>query len=337
MLGATPIQSEHVIIVGAGPCGLAAALALQQLNLHPLIIESRNIVHSISQYPVYMRFFSTPELLEIGGIPFTTSGDKPTRQEALAYYRTVMLRHNIRMNAYETVTQVEREAGGTFLVHSTERSGITNLYRCDRVVVATGYFDHPNTLGIPGEELDKVSHFFREAHPYTRMKVAIIGGSNSAIDAALELERVGAEVTVIYRGEGYASGIKPWVLPLFESLVNKGRIRMLFRSRVVHIEPASVTIENEEGEEKLPNDFVLALTGFHPDREFLTGIGVTLEEDGSPTFNESTMETNVPGVYLAGVVASRKQANEVFIETGRYHGQWIANHIAIQMEEKPAR
>jgi len=335
MLGTIPIQPEQVIIVGAGPCGLAAALSLQRLGLDPLIIESRNIVHSISQYPTYMRFFSTPELLEIGGIPFTTAGDKPTRQEALAYYRTVTLRHRIRVNAFEAVTEVVKQSDGSFLIYSTGRNGVANVYRCGRVVIATGYFDHPNTLGIPGEELDKVSHFFREAHPYTRMKVAIIGGSNSAIDAALELERVGAEVTVVYRGDEYAPGIKPWVLPLFESLVAKGRIRMLFRSRVVRIEPAAVTIASGEGEDRLPNDFVLSLTGFHPDRAFLTRIGVTLEADGSPSFNEATMETNVPGVYLAGVVASRKQANEVFIETGRYHGQLIAEHIAGQTEELP--
>ncbi|GFN32324.1 YpdA family putative bacillithiol disulfide reductase [Paenibacillus xylaniclasticus] len=331
MLDTNSIQSEDIIIVGAGPCGLAAAYELQQLGLQPLIIESRNVVHSISQYPTYMKFFSTPELLEIGGIPFTTAGDKPTRQEALNYYRTVMLRHNIRVNAYETVNEVIQDEDGTFLVQSTDKSGSTRLYRCNRVIIATGYFDHPNTLGIPGEELDKVSHFFREAHPYTRMKVVIIGGSNSAIDAALELERVGAEVTVVYRGEGYASGIKPWVLPLFESLVAKGRIRMMFRSRVVHIDLSTVTVEHEGGKELLPNDFVLALTGFHPDRVFLTKIGVTLEEDGSPSFDDSTMETNVPGVYLAGVVASRKQANEVFIETGRYHGRLIASHLASQM------
>jgi putative bacillithiol system thiol disulfide oxidoreductase, YpdA family len=320
-------STEQVIIIGAGPCGLAAAIALNEIGLNPLIIESRNIVHSISQYPTYMRFFSTPERLEIGDIPFTTNGEKPTRQEALAYYRTVTLRKNIRVNAFETVTDVVKQEQ-SFLVRSINRFGEEKQYHTKRVVIATGYFDHPNTLGIPGEELDKVSHFFREAHPYTRMKVAIIGGSNSAIDAALELERVGAEVTVVYRGESYARGIKPWVLPIFEALVAKGSINMRFQSRVVEIDNSTITIEGPEQREQLPNDFVLALTGFHPDRAFLSRIGVTIEEDGSPTFNDDTMETNVPGVYLAGVVASRKQANEVFIESGRFHGDRIAAHIA---------
>ncbi|EFM12127.1 FAD-dependent pyridine nucleotide-disulfide oxidoreductase [Paenibacillus curdlanolyticus YK9] len=319
--------NEKAIIIGAGPCGLAAALELQQLGLSPLIIESRNIVHSISQYPTYMRFFSTPELLEIGGIPFTTSGDKPTRQEALAYYRTVTLRRDIRVNAFETVTEV-RPAGARFSVTSVTRFGEMKQYACDTVIIATGYFDHPNTLGIPGEETEKVSHFFRESHPYTRTKVAIIGGSNSAIDAALELERVGAEVTVVYRGEAYYKGIKPWVLPLFEGMVNKEKIHMRFRSRVTRIDPASILIEGPEGAETIPNDFVLALTGFHPDRDFLTKIGVAMEADGSPQFNDATMETNVPGVYLAGVVASRREANEVFIETGRHHGRLIAEHLS---------
>ncbi|MWC28226.1 YpdA family putative bacillithiol disulfide reductase [Paenibacillus sp. MMS18-CY102] len=319
--------NEKAIIIGAGPCGLAAALELQQLGLSPLIIESRNIVHSISQYPTYMRFFSTPELLEIGGIPFTTANDKPTRQEALAYYRTVTLRHDIRVNAFETVTDIQPE-GSRFRVTSVTRFGEAKQYACDTVVIASGYFDHPNSLGIPGEETGKVSHFFRESHPYTRTKVAIIGGSNSAIDAALELERVGAEVTVIYRGEAYHKGIKPWVLPLFEGLVNKGKINMRFCSRVVRIDPASILVEGPEEAETIPNDFVLALTGFHPDREFLAKIGVRIEPDGSPHFNDNTMETNIPGVYLAGVVASRLQANEVFIETGRHHGRLIAEHLS---------
>ncbi|MBB3110313.1 thioredoxin reductase (NADPH) [Paenibacillus phyllosphaerae] len=325
------MNQEQAIIIGAGPCGLAAAIELQAAGINALIIEKRNIVHSISQYPVYMHFFSSPQLLEIGGVPFTTANDKPSRLEALNYYRTVALRHEVRVNAYETVTGVSKLADGSYELTSYDRRGEAKIYRTPTVIIATGYFDHPNKLGIPGEDLEKVSHFFREAHPYTGMDVAIIGGSNSAIDAALELERVAARVTVVYRGSQYSSSIKPWVKPNFESLVNKGRIAMRFDSRVTAIEQGSVTVTGPSGEEQLPNDFVLALTGFHPDRAFLTAIGVTIEEEGYPTFNDETMETNIPGIYLAGVVASRREANEIFIESGRFHGRKIAAHLREQL------
>ncbi|RAP78261.1 YpdA family putative bacillithiol disulfide reductase [Paenibacillus montanisoli] len=321
------MHTEQVIIIGAGPCGLAAAIELQAIGVQPLIIEKRNVVHSISQYPTYMHFFSTPELLEIGGIPFTTANEKPSRIEALTYYRNVALRQEVRINAYEAVAAIHPQHDGTFILESQDRYGERKEYQAKAVIVATGYFDHPNELGIPGEQSDKVTHFFREAHPYTGMKVAIIGGSNSAIDAALELERVGAKVTVVYRGALYSTSIKPWVRPIFESLVQKGRIQMRFSSRVVEIRPRSVIVESANGRDELPNDFVLALTGFHPDRAFLSSFGVTIEDEGYPTFNDETMESNVPGIYLAGVVASRHEANEIFIESGRFHGRKIAAHL----------
>ncbi|XEC92535.1 YpdA family putative bacillithiol disulfide reductase [Paenibacillus tarimensis] len=317
---------EDAIIIGAGPCGLSAALELQAIGVQPLLIEKSNVVHSISQYPVYMQFFSTPELLEIGGIPFTTAGDKPSRLEALNYYRSIALRNKLRINAYETAVEVTHQ-GSYYSVHTTDRYGERHNYAANTVIIATGYFDHPNLLGIPGEEMDKVSHFFREAHPYTGMKITIIGGSNSAVDAALELERVGAKVTIVYRGAEYSSSIKPWVRPVIESMVAKERIHIRFRSRVIRIGMKDVTIESESGTDTIPNDFVLALTGFHPDREFLSRIGISIEPDGYPFFDEETMETNVPGVYLAGVVASRHEANEIFIETGRFHGRKIAAHL----------
>ncbi len=322
-------KQEQVIIIGAGPCGLAAALELHSHGFDPLLIEKRNVVHSISQYPIYMQFFSTPELLEIAGVPFTTAHDKPSRLEALNYYRNVALRSGVRIHAYETVTGLTKEAEG-FALTSIRKNGEARTYRARHVVIATGYFDHPNLLGIPGEDHDKVSHFFREAHPYTGMQVTIIGGSNSAVDAALELERVGAKVTVVYRGEDYSPSIKPWVLPIMKAMVAKGRIAFRFQSRVIEITPAEVVIETSGGTERLPNDFVLALTGFHPDREFLGSAGVTMEAEGYPTFNEETMETNVPGIYLAGVVASRHEANEIFIETGRFHGHKITRHLLEQ-------
>ncbi|WP_054024693.1 YpdA family putative bacillithiol disulfide reductase [Bacillus sp. FJAT-28004] len=320
------MQKEEAIIIGAGPCGLAAAIELERIGLQPLVIEKRNIVHSISQYPTYMHFFSSPEMLEIGGIPFTTANDKPSRLEALHYYRTAAQRNHVRVQAYEAIKSITPE-DGQFILQGEDRFGEKRLYKSRYVIIATGYFDHPNELGIPGEQLNKVSHFFRESHPYVGMKVAIIGGSNSAIDAALELERVGADVTVVYRGNDYSTSIKPWVKPGFQSKVTKGSIRMLFQSTVTSIENNYITVHGPEGDIQIENDFVLALTGFHPDRNFLNASGVTIEEEGYPTFNEDTMETNIPGIYLAGVVASRHEANEIFIESGRYHGHKIAEHI----------
>ncbi|MFF2887411.1 YpdA family putative bacillithiol disulfide reductase [Paenibacillus sp. NPDC057967] len=322
---------EHTIIIGAGPCGLAAAIELQREGISPLIIEKRNIVHSISQYPTYMHFFSSPENLEIGEIPFTTANEKPSRLEALNYYRTAAQRHNVRVQPFETVLSIERTEDG-FKLSGEDRFGSPRERYCRHVIIATGYFDHPNRLGIPGEDKDKVSHFFREAHPYAGMEVAIIGGSNSAIDAALELERVGAKVTVIYRGAQYSSSIKPWVRPTFEGKVIKGSITMKFSSQVIDIADTYVIIQHEGGEEKLTNDFVLALTGFHPDRGFLMESGVTIEAEGYPTFDENTMQTNVPGIYLAGVVASKHEANEIFIESGRFHGRKIVQHMLEQQK-----
>ncbi|MFD1954726.1 YpdA family putative bacillithiol disulfide reductase [Paenibacillus thailandensis] len=321
------MHKEVAIIIGAGPCGIAAAVELQRAGIVPLIIEKQNIAHSISMYPTYMHFFSSPENLEIGDIPFTTANEKPSRLEALNYYRTVALRHKLRVNAFETVTSV-KQANGCFELTSVDRFGESKTYYSDNVIIATGYFDHPNYLGIPGEQLDKVTHFFREAHPYTGMNVAIIGGSNSAIDAALELERVGAKVTIVYRGDTYSSSIKPWVRPSIEGKVSKGLIDIRFGSRVVEIEPRTVTIEKADGtREKLANDFVLALTGFHPDRQFMIESGIRIEEEGFPHFDETTMETNVPGLFIAGVVASRYEANEIFIESGRFHGRKIAEYL----------
>ncbi|TMV51534.1 YpdA family putative bacillithiol disulfide reductase [Paenibacillus mesophilus] len=322
---------EQVIIVGAGPCGLSAALELQNVGIDPLVIEKQSIVHSIYLYPTYMQFFSTPELLEIGGYPFTTPNEKPTRAEALHYYRTVAMRRGIRIRSYEQVTSIDK-GEDAFRVTSQNRTGQIGHYEAKNVILATGYFDHPNMIGIPGEHLSKVSHFFREAHPYTGMKVAIIGGNNSAVDAAMELVRVGAEVTVVYRGDAMSPSVKPWVRPLFDSLVNKGRVRMLFRSRVVGIGETHITIESDNGTETVDNDFVLALTGFRPDREFLKSAGVRMEgEAEKPYFDPATMETDVKGLFLAGVIAAGAEANEIFIETGRHHGALIAQRIAAEI------
>ncbi|PZE21761.1 YpdA family putative bacillithiol disulfide reductase [Paenibacillus xerothermodurans] len=320
---------EEIIIVGAGPCGLSAAIELQRLGIQPLIIEKQVVAHSIYLYPTYMQFFSTPELLEIGDIPFTTPNEKPTRLEALHYYRNAASHSALRIQPYHTVNDIAKQADGTFSLEVTSRTGEASVVKARYVIVATGYFDHPNLLGIPGEELAKVTHYYREAHPYTGTKVVIIGGNNSAIDAALDLMRAGAEVTVVYRGEGYSPNIKPWVLPIFESMVNKGRINMHFQSQVIRIDERSVTIRHNGVEREISNDFVLALTGFRPDRRMLVSAGARInEESTAPVHDPDTMETTVPGLYIAGVAASGSNANEVFIETGRLHGGKIARHIA---------
>ncbi|UHA72416.1 YpdA family putative bacillithiol disulfide reductase [Paenibacillus sp. 481] len=321
---------EQAIIIGAGPCGLSAAIELQRIGIDPLIIEKNCIVHSIYRYPTHLQFFSTPELLEIGGIPFATPNDKPYRHEALVYYRKVAEHYKLRIRAYEEVLSVQKEADGSFSVHSRTQNGATSRRSTPHVIIATGYFDHPNLLGIPGESLSHVTHYFQEAHPYAGMNVTIIGGNNSAIDAALELQRVGAHVTVVYRGEQLSSSIKPWVRPLFESMLSKQRIQMRFASQVTRIESGYVHIEDAAGDvDIISADFVLALTGFRPDRNMLADSGVQLQADKEkPIYHPDTMETNVPGLYVAGVIASGRDANEVFIESGRHHGRIIAEQIA---------
>ncbi|GIP39349.1 hypothetical protein J31TS4_26290 [Paenibacillus sp. J31TS4] len=324
---------EKVIIIGAGPCGLAAGLELKERGVDPLLIEKGPLVNSIFHYPTFLTFHSTAEKLEIGGVPFVTPNDKPTRLEGLTYYRTVAQRKGLRVHLYETVESITPVRGG-FAVATRNRFGETVRYDAEHVIVATGYFDHPNRLGIPGEELPKVSHIFQEAHPYTGLKVAIVGGNNSAVDAALELARVGADVTVVYRKPVISPKVKAWVRPVFESLISKERIRMLFQSRLTEIREREIVVETAgDGEAErtantLPNDFVLVLTGFRPDRALLGSAGVELDpETGSPQHNPETMETNVPGLYIAGVIAAGSQASEIFIENGRFHGIQIAEHM----------
>ncbi|ANF96604.1 YpdA family putative bacillithiol disulfide reductase [Paenibacillus bovis] len=322
---------QDVIIVGAGPCGLSAAIECERLGLNTLIIEKYNVVHSIYLYPTNMQFFSTAELLEIGNLPFPSPNEKPFRHEALAYYRRAAEHYNIKVQPYTEATGIQRHEDGTFTLQTVNRQGEEHTPQARRVIIATGYFDHPNYLGIPGEDLDKVTHYFREAHPYTGMQVAIIGGSNSAVDAALEIVRVGAKVDMVYRGSDLSANIKSWVRPIFESLVTKGKINLHLNSCVTHITETEVQITNtEDGHtEMLDNDFVLAMTGFRPDRKLITSMGVTMSEDmDKPRFDPETMETNIPGLYVAGVIASGRNANEVFIETGRRHGAMIARHIA---------
>ncbi|HEY4552351.1 MAG TPA: YpdA family putative bacillithiol disulfide reductase [Bacillaceae bacterium] len=316
------MQTEDCIIVGGGPCGLAAAIALEEIGLKPLIIEKGNIVNAIYRYPTHQIFFSSSEKLEIGDMPFVTVERKPKRNQALTYYREVAKRKQLRIHRFEKVEEAVRK-DGMFNVKTSRGE-----YRSRYVIIATGYYDHPNYMGVPGEELDKVFHYFKEGHPYFDTDVAVIGGKNSAVDAALELHKAGARVTCLYRGSDYSPSIKPWILPEFEALVRQGEIKMEFNAEVKEISEDTVIYEKNGQFEKIKNDFVFAMTGYHPDHTFLTKIGVEIEpETGRPTFNEETMETNIPGLFIAGVIAAGNNANEIFIENGRFHGRMIAKKI----------
>jgi thioredoxin reductase (NADPH) len=281
-------------------------------------------------YPLYMTFFSTAEKLEIGGLPFVTSGDKPTRRDALAYYRKVAEYFELDIRQYHEVTNVARTGLGFELVAKHPGQAEPERVAARHVVYATGYFESPNLLGVPGEELPHVSHFFTEAHPYWQQRVVIVGGGNSAVEAALELHRVGAHVTIVHFLDQVDRGVKPWVLPDITNRLKDGSIAARWRSRVSRIEPGSVVITQEpDGKtETIPADFVLALTGYRADPRLLGTLGVTIDKaTGVPTHDPQTMETNIPGVYIAGVLSCGFDANRVFIENGRGHGDLICTHI----------
>ncbi|WP_370224818.1 YpdA family putative bacillithiol disulfide reductase [Cytobacillus sp.] len=311
------------IIVGGGPCGLAAAIALQEAGRNPLVIEKGNIVNAIYHYPTHQTFFSTSEKLEIGGVPFITENYKPKRNQALTYYREVVKRKSIKINAFEKVLKVVKNQSEVFEVHTDKGD-----YTANNVIIATGYYDHPNYMEVPGEDLPKVFHYFKEAHPYFDKDVTVIGGKNSSVDAAIELVKAGARVTVIYRGTEYSPSIKPWILPEFESLVRNGVIKMEFNAHVKEISENKLTYMVDGQQFNIKNDFVFAMTGYHPDHGFLRNMGIQIsEETGRPHYNPETMETNVPGIFIAGVIAAGNNANEIFIENGRFHGGQIAKAI----------
>ncbi|KAA0562738.1 YpdA family putative bacillithiol disulfide reductase [Rossellomorea aquimaris] len=316
------MKMEECIIVGGGPCGLSAAIRLKEMGIDPLIIEKGNIVNAIYHYPTHQTFFSSSEKLEIGDVPFVIEEHKPRRNQALVYYREVAKRKELRINRFETVHKVEKQ-DGRFSV-STSRGTYESKY----IVIATGYYDHPNYLGIPGEKLEKVFHYFKEAHPFFDTDVVVIGGKNSAVDAALELNKAGARVTVLYRGSEYSKSVKPWILPNFDALVRNGEVMMEFNACVEEITEDSVTYKVNGEKIEIKNDFVFAMTGYHPDHSFLTKMGIIIDKDtGRPAFHQETMETNVEGIYIAGVIAAGNNANEIFIENGRLHGGLIAESI----------
>jgi thioredoxin reductase (NADPH) len=316
-------------VVGAGPCGLSVGVAADKAGLSCLLFDRGCVANSLVGYPIRMTFFSTPENLEIGGIPFVCSGTKPTRDEALTYYRRAVQHFGLRIRIYEEVVAIDG-AKGDFTVRSRRRDGEELAYQARHVVVATGYFDTPNLLNVPGEELSKVTHYYREAHPFYDQDCLVIGGGNSAVEAALDLWRAGARVTMVHLLDRLDPGVKPWVRPDIENRIQEGSIAARFCGRVLEIGADYVILRSDEAgvEERIANDWVFAMTGYTPDTRFLRRLGVEVDEaSGAPRHDPETMETNVPGVFIAGVLAAGRDANRIFIENGKLHGEALVAAI----------
>jgi bacillithiol disulfide reductase len=320
-------NSYDVICIGAGPTGLACAIEAKRAGMRPLVIDKGCLCNSLFHYPTNMTFFTTPERMEIGNLPMTTIGGKPTRMEALKYYRRAAEHYQIETRLYETVERVEGvsdQKASAFIVHAQDAPGARNKYRGSKIVIATGYYDLPNWLGVPGEELPHVSHYFTDAYPYWNQDVVVIGGKNSAAEAALELFRAGARITLVHREAEMGKSLKYWVKPDIENRIRAGEIKALFGSHVTHIEPRQIWVQNSSRENAIPASRVFAMTGYHPDFEFLERQGIYLDpQTRRPHCDPETLETNVPGIYVAGVVVGGKNTSEIFIENGRFHGQQI--------------
>ena len=320
-------NDADLVIVGGGPCGLAAAVSAQHAGLRPLVIESNVAVSTIAAYPTYVRFFSTAEKLTIGGLPFTIATEKPTRRDALAYYRSVVTYFRIPLRQRERVSAIKGESGN-FTVLSQTSAGEERKTKTDAVVVATGYFGSPNRIGVPGEDLPHVTHLYKEGHEAFLQDVVVVGGGNSAAEAALDLWRSGARVTLVHFGPTFDKKIKPWVLPDFTNRVKEGQIAVRWNSRVSAIAPPVVVINTNGGEERLRADRVYVMTGFAPNMDLLRDCGVPISaKTGIPAHDSDTLETSVPGVFIAGVVVAGYDANKVFIENGRYHGDRIVARL----------
>jgi thioredoxin reductase (NADPH) len=317
-----------VLVVGAGPTGLACAIEAQKAGFRAVNVDKGCLVNSLYHYPANMVFFTTPELLEIGDIPFTTAHQKPTRSEALEYYRKVAEHYQLDVRQYETVQRITGK-DGDFRVDTVDRHGAARDYRASKIVIATGFYDLPNLMGIPGEDLPKVRHYYGEPHPYFGSDVIVVGGKNSAAIAALELWRHGARVTLVHRGPGMHQNVKYWIKPDIENRIKNGEVKAYFNTCVKEITPTTVVLATANGVETVKNDFVLALTGYHPDLDFLRQLGVEVgaPPECRPAVNLQTLESNVPGIYLAGVVVAGNRTGEIFIENGRFHGGQIAADI----------
>ncbi|HXR97169.1 MAG TPA: YpdA family putative bacillithiol disulfide reductase [Terriglobales bacterium] len=310
-----------LLIVGAGPTGLACAIEAGKVGMRAVIVEKGCLVNSIFHYPSNMIFFTTSELLEIGGVPFATGAPKPSRLEALEYYRKVAVHYGLDVRQYERVNSVKKKDGG--FVVASERG----QYHAARVVIATGYYDLPNLLGVPGEELPHVHHYFKEAHAFAGLNVVVIGGKNFAAETALDLYRHGARVTLVHRQAELGAGIKYWVRPDILNRIQAKEIAARFQTQVLEILPDGVRVRGPEGEATVAADFVFPLIGYHPDFDFLQACGVALGENMRPACNPATYETNVSGLYLGGVVMAGRNTSEIFIENGRFHGKVIVDHI----------
>lgn len=322
-----------LVIVGAGPSGLACAIEARNRGLNFRVVEKGCIVNSIYRFPENMTFFTTAELLEVGNVPFTVRTEKPVRLDALKYYRRVVQHFDLPIRDFERVLSV-KGGDGDFLIETEDRLSERRRRRAQKVIVAVGYYDNPNRMNVPGEDLPKVSHYYTDPHPFYRKKVAVVGGKNSAAIAALELFRNGADVTLIHRGAEMGREVKYWILPDINNRIQNGEIPALFQSKVVEIRPGEIVVETPVGSKILENDFVFALTGYHPDVAFLRSMGVEVDSATCiPRFEPETLESNVAGIYLAGSIISGRLTNKIFIENGRFHGERILPHLQASLRE----
>jgi thioredoxin reductase (NADPH) len=315
-------ESYDILIIGAGPIGMACAIAAQQAGLSYLIVEKGALVNSLYNYPVFMTFFSTSQKLEIGEVPFVSISNKPNRNEALEYYRRVAEKFDLKIRMFETVEKLDRQDQELFVVTTSK-----NQYQAKKVIVATGFYDVPVLMNVPGENLPKVKHYYKDPHLYAFSKVLVVGANNSAIDVALETYRKGAKVTLVIRGKEIGSYVKYWVRPDIENRISEGEINVFYESEVLAITENEVVLRTPAGQVKLENDFVLAMTGYQPNFKLLQNLGVTLGADQRPVHDPETMETNQKGVYLAGVVCGGVDTHKWFIENSRVHAWQIIQHI----------
>jgi thioredoxin reductase (NADPH) len=321
-------ETHDLLVIGAGPTGMACAIDAQRAGFSVVLVDKGCLTNSLFHYPAHMTFFTTPELLEIGDMPFSSPNQKPTRSEALEYYRKVAEHYSLDIRQYQNVDRVTG-SDGDFTVHTTDQFGRNATHHARKLVIATGYYDLPNYLGLPGEDLPKVKHYYHEPHPFFGLDVLVIGGKNSAAIAALDLWRHGARVTLVHRGPEMHRHVKYWILPDINNRIKNGEVRAFFSSTVANITEDDVTLATPEGEVTIPNHFVFALTGYHPDFAFIESLGVTLDPSNArcPICDPATLESNVPGIYLAGVIVAGERTNEIFIENGRFHGKLIAEDL----------
>jgi thioredoxin reductase (NADPH) len=325
---------RDVLIVGAGPSGLATAIAAKQRGLDFAIVEKGVLVNSIFNFPMHMVFFTTPELLEIGGLPLVSPYDKPTRLEALRYYRRVVDTYDLSISFQEEVTAIERGDDGVFAVTTATPRGVARVREARAVVLAIGYYDIPNRLEVPGEDLPHVNHYYTDAHPYYRQRVVVVGGKNSAAEACLELFRAGAYPTLVHRHAELGSTIKYWVRPDIENRIKEGSVKARMESRVAEITPTAVVVEGPGGREELPAEAVFLLTGYRPDVELMQRAGVSCDaETLAPQMDPDTFETNVPGLFVAGGAVAGRHTGNIFIENGRFHGQKIIAALAQRLRD----